>query len=143
MLPRGKGQGDQIMCDNDLLVALEKVVKAARKDPSDLLSELQAVVHRAIVGYGKGRAARRLRAQEQSQPAVQARPATGNQGSQPAEARTAAPSFCKPVSPEDPAGSEWTTVVTKRKQGTAVQQWTIDPLVGGLLGFGVVKTPPH
>ena len=136
---KGKGQGDQIMCDSDLLAALEKVVKAARKDPSDLLSELQAVVHRAVVGYGKGRAARRLRAQEQSQPAVQARPAAGSQGSQLAAARKVEPSFCKPVSPEDPAGSEWTTVLSKRKQGTAVQQWTIDPLVGGLLGFGVVK----
>ena len=124
----------------DLLAALEGVVKAARKDSSDLLSELQAVVHRAVIGYGRGRAARRLRAQEQRQPTVtQAPQAAGRQSNQPAVARQAEPTFCRPVSREDPAGSEWTTVEGKRKQGTAVQQWTIDPLVGGLLGFGVVK----
>eukprot|EP00439_Symbiodinium_sp_Y106_P018821 s3194_g2.t1 len=116
------------------------VVKAARKDSSDLLSELQAVVHRAVIGYGRGRAARRLRAQEQRQPTVtQAPQAAGRQSNQPAVARQVEPTFCRPVSREDPAGSEWTTVEGKRKQGTAVQQWTIDPLVGGLLGFGVVK----
>ena len=78
----------------DLLAALEGVVKAARKDSSDLLSELQAVVHRAVIGYGRGRAARRLRAQEQRQPTVtQAPQAAGRQSNQPAVARQAEPTL--------------------------------------------------
>ena len=132
---RGKGKGNSITSDSDLFKALEGVVRAAKKDPSDLLSALQDVVHRAVVGYGHGRAARRLRAKEQGKAeAAQPSPAPAPQ------TRVVEPSFCRPVAHDEQGGSEWKVVESKKKQGAAaVQQWTVDPLVGGLLGFGIAK----
>ena len=129
----GKGQGSNISNDADLLKALEHIVKEARKDPSKLLESVQAVVQRAVAGYGQGRAARRTRAKLQSQ---------GKEhegGGQEPPPKAVAPDFCRPVTREAQAGSEWTQVEGRRRPGTTVQQWNIDPLVGGLLGLGVVK----
>ncbi|CAE6971378.1 unnamed protein product, partial [Symbiodinium sp. CCMP2456] len=79
---------------------------------------LRAAMRRHIAGLDVGNTSQQARAQA---------------------ARPTEPSFCRPVSREDHAGSDWTMVEGRRKQGAAVQQWNVDPLVGGLLGLGVVK----
>ncbi|CAE7539387.1 unnamed protein product [Symbiodinium sp. CCMP2456] len=51
---KGKGQGNVIKNDAELLGALEGVVKAAKKDPGVLLDALQGLIKRAMAGYGQG-----------------------------------------------------------------------------------------
>ena len=128
---KGKGQGGSISNDAELVLALEGLVKAAKKDPSHLLDQLQKLVEKAVLGYGQGRAARRARAKEKAASGTAA-------GAANVESET--PAFCKPVGTES-QGDAWVTVVSKKRQQQGqVQQWTIDPLVGGLVGFGVAKT---
>ena len=61
---KGKGQGSAITNDGELLKALEALVKKAQKEPETLLDCLQELVKMAVVGYGEGRAARRIRAKQ-------------------------------------------------------------------------------
>ena len=127
----GKGQGDCINNEGELLAALEGIIKAAKKDP--LLSALQGVVRRAVAGYGQGRSARRQRAKMRAQIEEE----TSHQAS---GRKPVAPDFCRPVAGEDEAGAAWTVVASGKKKADApVQSWMIDPRVGGLIGFGVAK----
>ena len=128
-LKKGKGQGSTITSDSELLKALEALVKKAQKEPESLLDGLQELVKKAVVGYGDGRAARRLRARHNKE-------ASSDAG----RAQTSSPEFCRPVAAEEQEGSTWTVVDRKQPKGqTQVQRWMIDPLVGGLVGFGVAK----
>ncbi|CAE7287846.1 unnamed protein product, partial [Symbiodinium sp. CCMP2456] len=129
---KGKGQGSNISNDADLLQALEHIVKEARKDPSTLLDNVQAVVQRAVAGYGQGRAARRMRAKLHSQ---------GNEhegGGHEQNPKSVAPDFCRPVG-EEAHGDSWTIVRSKKPTKAPVEQWTLDPLVGGVIGYGIAK----
>ncbi|CAE6971072.1 unnamed protein product, partial [Symbiodinium sp. CCMP2456] len=60
---KGKGQGNKISNDDELVAALESLVRNARKDATNLLEDLQMLVAKAVAGYGQGRAARRAEAQ--------------------------------------------------------------------------------
>ena len=122
---KGKSQGTAITSDGDLLRALEHIIKEAKKDSSNLLGALQDVVANAVAGYGSCREACQG-------------PATGQrqrrQGPQPGAVAV----FCRPVGDES-HGDASTVVGGKKHGGCPVQQWTLEPLVGGTIGFGMAK----
>ena len=129
---KGKGQGSAIQNEGELLAALEKLVIKAKRDPSNLLDDLQSLAQRASAGYGSGRAARHHRAalaRQETQPEA-AKDRAASEGN----IKQVAPDFCRPVSGDAEGEAPW-TLVTKRgvqnNDQAQVQNWIVDPLARG------------
>ena len=131
---KGKGQGSAIQNEGELLAALEKLVMKAKRDPSNLLDDLQSLAQRASAGYGSGRAARRHRAalaRQETQPE-----AGKDRAASKGNTKQVAPDFCRPVSGDAEGEAPWTLVTKRGMQNNdqaPVQNWIVDPLAGGVI----------